>query len=155
MTKTPETEAAQDTNTKYLVAIDTNGRHVEIYLDGHRPSEGHRTVGDFEANLIEGTIVGEEDFDTGGDSLLVAKARDILLDLGIEDTASYVFEDKASNAPSGDSYIMSHTDRDRAVRDGTNPAEKQAEIAENVDAAEELYDNLDDEHKNDARPRGE
>lgn len=152
--KTDETEAPKATDTKYLVAVDTNARHVEIYLDGHKPSEGHRTVGEFEANVIEGTVKGEDDFDAKGDNILVAKAKSVLEELGIEDFKGYVFEDKASNAPTGDSYTLTHTDREHAVRDGENPAEKQAEISDNIDKAEAKYA-TDDRKKNDARPRGE
>lgn len=155
MKKTKETEAAQAGTSKYLVAVDTMGRHVEIILEGHKPSEGHRTVGEFEANVVDGLIVGEDDFDTHGDHLLIAKSRAILNDLEITDLDDYVFEDKASNAPSGDSYVMSHTDRDRAVRDGENPAEKQAQVADNIDKAEAKLDKKNQKHKNDARPRGE
>ena len=138
------------------VSVDTAGRHVEIYLDGHKASQGHRTVGEFEANLIEGTIKGNDDLDTGGDSLLIAQTKVILRDLGIEDFDGYVLEDKASNAPVDDSYVMSHKDREVAVRDGVNPAEKQAEISENIDKAESKMDKADKKntkHKNDARPR--
>lgn len=141
--------------TKYFVAVDTNARHVEIYLDGYKPSEGHRTVGEFEANVVEGNVKGEDDFDSRGDSLLVAKARNVLDDLEITDLSSYVFEDKASSAPTGDSYVLTHTDRDHAVRDGENPAEKQAEISDNIDKAEAKYATDGDRKKNDARPRGE
>jgi hypothetical protein len=153
MKKSDEVKAVENEATKYLVAVDTTGRHVEIVLDGHKATEGHRTVGEFEANIIEGTVKGNDELDTHGDSLLVAQAKTILKDLGLEDFAGYVFEDKASNAPTGDSFVLSHEDRAKAVRDGENPADKQAEISENIDKAEAKMDKADTKHKNDAKPR--
>jgi hypothetical protein len=110
-------------------------------------------VGSFEADVVNGTVKGNDGFDAHGDSLLVAQARLVLEGLGIEDFAGYTYEDKASNAPMDTSYVMSHDDRAKAVRNGTNPAEKQAEISENIDKAEAKIDKANSKHKNDAKPR--
>ena len=135
MSKT-EAEAPKAEFTKYLIAIDTNARHVEILLDGHKPSPGHREVGEFEANAVTGEVKGEEDFETNGDHILIAKAKTILEDLEIQDFQNMVYEDKASNAPAGDNYVMTHKDREDALRDGVSPTDRQAEISENLDEAE-------------------
>lgn len=143
--------------TKYLVGYDSTGKHVEIYLEGNEPSEGHRTVASFEANPVEGVLKGDKDFDTGGDHILVAASKKALLDLGIEDFQGTVFEDKASNAPKGDSYILTHEDRARAVRENITPADKQAELSANLDKAEAKLEKADTNKgsakKNDARHR--
>lgn len=142
---------------KFQVAVDTNARHVEIIADGHEPSAGHRTVGEFEANAIEGKLKGDPDFDTKGDHLYVAKAKSILEDLEIRDFQNMVYEDKASSAPTGESYIPTIKEVSDAVRKGESPAEYRSEVSEKLDKAEDKLD--ESEHrkagKNDHKPRSE
>lgn len=129
---------------KYLVGLDPAGRHVIIMNDegdaddGDR--DGHKIIGKFEADAVGRQIKGvkEEDFDPKGDHVFVYAAKLILEDeLGISDFKDFTFEDKASNAPSGTSYVMSHDEREQAIRDGRSPADVQAEISNKLDAAVE------------------
>lgn len=143
---------------KYLVAVDTNARNVHIYLDGYKPQSGHRTVGEFEADVLAGVVKDEPDFSSPNNNVMIGKARQILLDLGIDDQSNYVYEDKASHAPRGDSYTLSPIDRDRAIKDGEDPADKQTKISEAVDKAASKYEEeaaQTGESLNDPGPEGE
>lgn len=147
--------------TKYIVAFDPTGRHIEIILDGYEPSTGHRKIGSFGANPIEGKLKGDDDFDTHGDHILIAKAKEIVGELGVTDYQNMVYEDKASNAPSGNSYIPTIAEVERAVRDGENPGDLSDDVSENIDKAEAAMDKQDKagktksgtKTKNDAKPR--
>ncbi len=141
--------------TKYLVAFDPSGRHVEIILDGHLPTTGHRIVGEFEANAVEGKIKGEDDeFDTHGDHILIAKAKTVLDDLEIRDFQNMVYEDKASNAPTGESYTPTIAEVEKAVRNGESPADYRTEVSDNIDKAAAKYEKkTGTKTKNDAKPR--
>jgi len=141
--------------TKYQVALDPVGRHVEIIPDDGKASTGHSVVGSFEANYAEQSIKGEKDFDTKGDHLFIAKAKSILEDLEIKDFQNMVYEDKVSNAPTGESYIPTIKEVEQAVRDGQNPADYRTEVSENLDKAEAENEKTGTKHKNDAKHRGE
>ncbi len=121
--------------TDYQVAFDVTNSHVEIILKDHKPSPGHKVVGEFSVNAVEGKIKGEDDFDTHGDHVFIALAKDKLTELGVTDFSQMVFEDKASNAPTGNTYILSHEEREQAIRDSVDPHEKRVEISENIDEA--------------------
>lgn len=141
--------------TKYLVGFDPMGRHVEIYLDGNKPTTGHRTVGEFEANAVEGKLKGEEDFDTHGDHILIAAAKAVLEDLEIVDFDNMAYEDKASNAPQGTSYIPTISEVEAAVRNNESPADYQERVSDNLDKAEAKLEKASKKAgtKNDAKPR--
>lgn len=151
--KTPETEANKASFTDYQVAFDAMGRHVEIILDGHKPSEGHRIIGSFSANAVAGTVKGDEDFDRKGEHVLIAGAKKILSDLEITDFDNMAYEDKASNAPQGNEYVLTHAEREEAIRNGQDPAERQAAISANLskaNAAEDKPRKAGTRKKNDA-----
>lgn len=137
--KTDETEAPKATFTDYLVAFDSQSRHVEIILDGHKPSEGHRTIGSFSADAVAGKLKGDDEFDTKGDHILIAAAKHVLEDLEISDFQNMAYEDKASNAPMGNDYVLTHKDREDAIRNGEDPTEVQAAISDNLDEAEKEH----------------
>lgn len=127
----------------YIVAFSEGGRTVHILDDKQDAEPGFRKVGEFEANAVEGKIKGEDDFDTRGDHILVAKARAVLEDLGITDVNSLTFEDKASQstAETG-TYVgtVEETVRANASDDEGNAADHQKEVSDNLDKAEKKVD---------------
>lgn len=125
---------------KYLVGLDASQRHVDIYLDGQKANPGHKIVGEFNHDPVTGAVKEYDDLDLNGDPVMILAATRILNDLGIKDTKTYVFEDRASSAPVGGSYALSHDEREQAIRDGLSPADVQEEISENIDKAAKKYD---------------
>lgn len=128
---------------KYLVGLDPSGHHVIILNDQGDADDdavdGHKIIGKFEADAVNRQIKGvsEEDFDPKGDHVFVYAAKRILTDeLGVEDFKGYTFEDKASNAPTGNSYVLTHDEREQAVREGKSPADVQQEMSDSLEAAE-------------------
>lgn len=138
--KTKTTAQDKPEFVDYVVGFDTSNRSVDIYLKDNVPQDALKIVGEFTADPIKGLIKGEDDFDGEGDGVLVGKARQIIKELGVTDTAGFVYRDRASNAPEGSSYVMTHDEREQAVRENKSPADVQKEIGENIDEAAKKHD---------------
>lgn len=142
-TNTKTASKAVDPNkpefTDYAVGFDTSSRNVDIYLKDSIPQDALKIVGEFSADLIQGKLKGDDGFTGNGDGILVGKARQIIEELGVTDTGSFTYRDRAKETPNP-SYVITPDERDRAVREGKNPADYQEEVAENIDAAAKKHD---------------
>lgn len=129
--------------TKYDVAFDSMGRNVEILLNGQGASEGYSVIGSFEADVVNGKVKGDSDnpHNASGGKLLIALAREVVQEAGdITDFSNVHFHDRASNAPTGHKHTLTTNEVEGAVRQGEDPATKQAEQAEKLDKAEDKHD---------------
>lgn len=126
---------------KYLVGVDVTNSRVEIYEDQYIPNDALRIVGEFEVNPV--TLEGPKDGDvpeTGGDHILITYAKQVLDDLEIDHSRDFTFADRASNAPRGSSYVMTHAEREAAIRNGERPEDVQEKISDNIDKAAAKYE---------------
>lgn len=126
---------------KYFVAYNEATRTVQILNEDQKDQTGHHIIGEFEADPLLGEIKGEEDFDSQGSHIFITKANAFLNEVGITDLTGITYEDKASNAPQG-GYVLTHKEREEAIREGENPSEKRAEITENLEAADKKMDKV-------------
>lgn len=124
----------------YAVGFDGSNRDVDIYLKDQLPQGHLRLVGEFSADPINGVIKDEDDFDPKGDGILVAKARALIEELGVSDTKGFTFRDRAGNVPLGSSYVLTHDEREKAIKDGESPADVQQEIAQNIEEVDAKLD---------------
>lgn len=100
---------------KFNVALNDGLRRAAVLNDGQEV-DGYKVIGHFDYDINDASLQTET-----GDHPYVANARKVLEDYGINDVASIVIEDKASNEPVGSAHTPTVKEAVEDIREEAKP----------------------------------